>query len=229
MPAGGIRRASEMALVCVRPCVGLCEWEPKGGEVPDTTGVPAGVAHYLARAGVSRWLEGWAGDKRKVFNRNDPPGIPHRLVTPQWRGWARWPLSLWSSLSCVSIVSGILYQFHTSTLYGCQWALIQSSESRLKTKYGGNGHNFKFYCSILDVLCRKYRQLFPVRCFYVKTKSLCFSTGKYSIKFPFMLFSSWLLCWYFTPSLTNRRHTGVCWINNQRWVGEPSITVIVTA
>lgn len=45
---------------------------PKGGEVFDTTGCPAGVAHSLARLGVSRCWKSWAGDKPKVFDQNDP-------------------------------------------------------------------------------------------------------------------------------------------------------------
>lgn len=127
MPTERIRRASEMAVVCVRPCVGLCEWDPRVGR----SLIPQG-AHCLARSGVSRWLEGWAGDKPKVFNQNDPPGIPHWLVTPQWRGWARWPLSLWSSLICVHCAMDSVSISHIYTI----WITVGSySKLRVQTQY----------------------------------------------------------------------------------------------
>lgn len=68
MPMKRIKRASEVAVVCVRhPCVGFCDWDPRVGRSLIAQG-----AHCLARSGLSRWLEGWEGDKPKIFNQNDP-------------------------------------------------------------------------------------------------------------------------------------------------------------
>lgn len=108
MPVKRIKRASEMAVVCIcHPCVGFCEWDPRVGRSLIAQG-----AHCLARYGLSRWLEGWEGDKPKIFNQNDPLAFHKALLHHSDVGG---PGDLWSwgALSYVPIVPWILYQFCT--------------------------------------------------------------------------------------------------------------------
>lgn len=58
-----------MVVVCVRPCVVLCEWVLRVGRslIPQ-----AGAAHSSARSGVSRCSEGWVGDDAKVCDQKGP-------------------------------------------------------------------------------------------------------------------------------------------------------------
>ena len=75
---------------CLRtPMCGFAWMGPKGGEVSDTTGCT-----LLGPLGCVTMVGGLSGWQTQGFQPERPPGIPRRLVTPQWRGWARWPLSL---------------------------------------------------------------------------------------------------------------------------------------
>lgn len=137
MPKERTRRASEMAVVCVRrPCVAFCEWDPRVGRSLIAQG-----AHCSARSGVSRWLGGLSGWQTQGFQPEWPPGIPRGLVTPQWRGWARWPLILWSSLICAHCVMDSVSISHIYTVWislGSNTKLssdsIQSTRDTAKTK-----------------------------------------------------------------------------------------------
>lgn len=68
-----------MAVVCVHPCVGLCEWEPRVGRslIPRGAG---GGGTLLGRSGVSRCLEACAADKPKSFDQKDPLAFLTRLL-----------------------------------------------------------------------------------------------------------------------------------------------------
>lgn len=141
MPTEGIRRASEMAVVCVRPCVGLCEWDPRVGRSLIPQGADGGGT-LLGPLGCVTMLGGLSGWQTQGFRPERPPGIPHRLVTPQWRGWARRPLSLWSSLICVHCAIEFCIYFnhlHCMDLIGSY--SIQSIVFRPDTKHSGYSQN----------------------------------------------------------------------------------------
>lgn len=132
MPVERIRRASEVAVVyACCPCVGFCEWDPKVGRSLIAQG-----AHCLARSGVSRWLGGLSGWQTRFSTRTTPPRHSTQASTPQWRGWARWPLILKCSLVCVYCIMNSISILCICPLWIC-WVSIQSPVFRHKQKHLG--------------------------------------------------------------------------------------------
>lgn len=183
---------------------------PKGGEVSDSTGCT-----LLGPLGCVTMVGGLSGWQTQGFQPEWPPGIPRGLVTPQWRGWARWPLILWSSLICAHCVMDSVSISHIYTVWislGSNTKLssdsIQSTGDTAKTK--SYSHDLWVLCHFTK--CTTINTVWSVIVFYcVELKSLKHASMKERMnKVPeFLIFPSWLFGWYFTPLGTGRQHMGL--------------------